>query len=67
MKPRSLSSLVAGFKSAVTKHINRLRGVPETPVWQRNYYEHVIRLGLGWLCGVLVATPCRDDNVADRV
>ncbi len=43
MKPRSLSSLVAGFKSATTKHINLHRNAPGTPVWQRNYYEHIIR------------------------
>ncbi len=41
--PKSLSSLMAGFKSAVTKRINTLRGTPGTPVWQRNYYEHIIR------------------------
>ena len=43
MKPRSLSSIVAGFKSAVTKKINIIRNAPGTPVWQRNYYEHIIR------------------------
>jgi putative transposase len=41
--PHSLSSFVAGFKSAVTKRINELRGTPGAPVWQRNYYEHIIR------------------------
>jgi REP element-mobilizing transposase RayT len=41
--PRSLGSLVAGFKSSVTKRINLLRGSPGMPVWQRNFYEHVIR------------------------
>jgi len=41
--PRSLSSFVAGFKSAVTKRINEMRGTPGLLVWQRNYYEHVIR------------------------
>lgn len=39
----SVASLVAGFKSAVTKRINALRGTPGLPVWQRNYYEHIIR------------------------
>jgi hypothetical protein len=34
---------VGGFKSAITKRIGELRGLPRTPVWQRNYYEHVIR------------------------
>ncbi len=34
---------MVGFKSAVTKRINELRHTPGVPVWQRNYYEHVIR------------------------
>jgi len=42
-KVRSLSTLIAGFKAAATTRINELRGTPRTPVWQRNYYEHVIR------------------------
>ena len=41
--PRSLGSFIAGFKSAVTKRINALRGTPGARVWQRNYYEHIIR------------------------
>ena len=41
--PRSLSSLIAGYKSSATKKINRARGMPRMSVWQRNYYEHVIR------------------------
>lgn len=40
---RSLGSFIAGFKSASTKRINQLRGTPGLPVWQRNYYERVIR------------------------
>jgi len=43
MKPRSLSSLMAGFKSVTTKQINILRNSPGLPVWQRNYYDHIIR------------------------
>ena len=43
MKPKSLSSLMAGFKSISTKKINILRDAPGTPLWQRNYYEHIIR------------------------
>jgi hypothetical protein len=41
--PRSLGAFVGGFKSAVTKCINDLRHTPAMPVWQRNYYEHIIR------------------------
>lgn len=42
-RPRSLGSLAAGFKSAVTKRINELRGTPRKTVWQRSYHEHIIR------------------------
>ena len=35
--------MVAGYKSTVTKQINILRNSPGVPVWQRNYYEHIIR------------------------
>jgi len=34
---------VAGFKSSATKCINMLRNTSGAPVWQRNYYEHIIR------------------------
>ena len=43
MNPKSLSSLISGFKAAVTAQINRQRNTPGIPVWQRNYYEHIIR------------------------
>jgi putative transposase len=42
-QPKSLSTFIAGFKMAVTKRINLARNAPGTPVWQRNYYEHIIR------------------------
>jgi putative transposase len=41
--PRSLGAFIAGFKSATTARINERRGTPGLPVWQRNYYEHVLR------------------------
>lgn len=41
--PRSLGAILGGFKSAAATRINQLRGTPGMPVWQRNYYEHVIR------------------------
>ena len=39
----SLPTIIRAFKSAVTKRINEIRQLPGVPVWQRNYYEHVIR------------------------
>lgn len=41
--PGSLGAVIRSFKSAVTKRINAMRDNPGCPVWQRNYYEHVIR------------------------
>ena len=41
--PASLSAIVRAFKSATSRHINRLRGTPGAPLWQRNYYQHVMR------------------------
>ena len=40
---KTIGAMVRGFKSAVTKRINETRKAPGVPVWQRNYYEHVIR------------------------
>jgi REP element-mobilizing transposase RayT len=39
----SLPTIIRSFKSAVTRRINEMRDTPGMPVWQRNYYEHVIR------------------------
>lgn len=40
---RSIGALMAGFKSITTKRINILRNSPGAALWQRNYYEHIIR------------------------
>jgi len=38
-----LGRLIGAFKTVSTKKINLLRDAKEVIVWQRNYYEHVIR------------------------
>lgn len=38
-----LGSVVRGFKSAVTKQINLTDRSRLSPIWQRNYYERIIR------------------------
>lgn len=45
VKPRVLSSFVAGFKTAAAKRINLVRGEPGAPVWQRGYQEQRIEDG----------------------
>ncbi|MBW4438270.1 MAG: transposase [Pleurocapsa minor GSE-CHR-MK-17-07R] len=39
----SLGTVIGAFKSATARHINMLRDVEGGPVWQRSYYDHIIR------------------------
>ena len=40
---RTIGSLVRGFKASVTTRVNTQRNSPGSPIWQRNYYESIIR------------------------
>jgi len=42
-KRKPLGRLIGAFKTVCTKRINLMRGTPGAMVWQRNYYEHIIR------------------------
>ncbi len=39
----ALPEIVRALKTFSARRINNLRHTPGAPVWQRNYYEHVIR------------------------
>ncbi len=39
----SLPTIIRSFKSAVTKRVNEIRNMPGAKLWQRNYWEHIIR------------------------
>jgi putative transposase len=39
----SIPTIVRLFKSSVAKRINEVHSTPQQPVWQRGYYEHIIR------------------------
>ncbi len=41
--PGSLGALVRTYKSTVTRFVNRVRRTPGAPVWQRGYWERIIR------------------------
>ncbi len=38
-----LSEIVRAFKTFSARRINEIRGAGGVSVWQRNYYEHIIR------------------------
>ena len=42
-QPKSLGAVMAQFKSRVTKRLWKFAPLNGTPIWQRNYYEHIIR------------------------
>ncbi|MEM9003379.1 MAG: transposase [Cyanobacteria bacterium P01_F01_bin.86] len=42
-KRHGISEIVRGFKTFSARRVNRLRRVKGVPVWQRNYYEHIVR------------------------
>ena len=42
-KPSSLGAVISQFKSRLTKRLWKIPSLNGTPIWQRNYYEHIIR------------------------
>ena len=42
-KPNSLGAIIQNFKSITTRRIHQLSGSSGTPIWQRNYFERVVR------------------------
>src|SRR6185436_9512592 len=42
-QPASLGAIIAQFKSRVTKRLWKTPSLKGKPIWQRNYFEHVIR------------------------
>jgi putative transposase len=38
-----VSAIVGAFKSAVTRQVNQMRGVSGVSVWQRGFYDQVLR------------------------
>jgi putative transposase len=43
VRPGSLGAIVRAAKSASSRRINELRGTPGAPVWQRGFWDRIIR------------------------
>lgn len=39
----SLGAVIGSFKSIVARRVNNIRRTPGSPVWQRGYYERIVR------------------------
>jgi len=42
-KRKPLGRLIAAFETVSTKRVNDLRSTPGAQLWQRNYYERIVR------------------------
>jgi putative transposase len=60
-KPDSISTLVGLLKTFSARRINALRCTPGRHVWQRNFYEHIIRNNTDWcaLSAYMLENPRR--------
>ena len=47
-KKGSLGAILGNFRAAVTRRIRRLLNRPRFEVWQRDYYDHIIRDDEDW-------------------
>jgi len=61
IRANSLGSIIAQFKSVVTKRSRRLAITPNLPIWKRNYYDHIVRneKDLDRIRQYIVANPAR--------
>jgi len=71
-KRRTLGNVVAYFKYQSTKRLNLKRNTPAFAVWQRNYYEHIVRdeIDLNRIHEYIQCNPARwaeDENNPKRV
>ena len=41
--PGSVGAIIGNFKSVTTRRINKMNHTPGDPVWQRNFYERIVR------------------------
>jgi REP element-mobilizing transposase RayT len=59
--PGSLAAIVQNFKSVTARKINQARQIPAAPVWQRNYYERVVRdeVELNRICQYILDNPLK--------
>ncbi|MBI5876675.1 MAG: transposase [Chloroflexi bacterium] len=66
--PGSLAAIVQNVKSVSTRRINATRQADGSPIWQRNYYEHIIRsnTSLNRIREYIVDNPARWDTDSEN-
>lgn len=64
---KPLGRILGAFKTRSTRKVNEIRQTPGAPIWQRNYYERIIRneLELNRISEYIVSNPANwidDEN-----
>ncbi len=69
MEPGSIGIIVGTYKSGVTRRINNLRRMPGGRVWQRGYYDRIVRneRELGAIREYIRDNPVRWDEDRDNL
>ncbi|WP_457651856.1 transposase [Rhodocaloribacter sp.] len=64
VKRKPLGRLIGAFKTVSTKRINEIRGTPGAVLWQRDFYEHIVRdaADLRRIRAYIAANPARWDR-----
>ncbi|MDD5773700.1 MAG: hypothetical protein PHX78_09585 [bacterium] len=68
----TIGEIVRSFKARCTRAINKIHNNIDIPVWQRNYYEHIIRneIELNSIREYIVNNPLKwpdDENNPDNI
>jgi hypothetical protein len=65
---KPLGRLIGAFKVVTARAINEAWGTPDAPVWQRNFYEHIIRIeaALDRIRQYIVNNPARWSEDAEN-
>lgn len=64
MAQHGLPEIVRAFKSFSARRVNVMRRMKGTPVWQRSYYEHILRSEADWrrIAAYILDNPRRWDE-----
>ena len=68
LRRHTLGQIVAFFKYQSAKQINHTRNTAGVPLWQRNYYEHIIRgeEETDRICTYIIENPMKWGNDEDN-
>jgi REP element-mobilizing transposase RayT len=67
-KYETLSNIIGAFKTTAATRINKLRGQIGAPVWQKSFYDRIVRneRELGWIQKYILNNPIKWEEDRDN-